>query len=222
MIDGWWVTGVLQSPNGVVILVSWTFWLFFGITLHELGHGWAAVRLGDRTPIDSGHMTWNPLVHTGPMSLAAFAFFGLAWGAMPVDPTRMRGRYAEAIMAFAGPMQNLSLAVAAVVLGAVVGVHGGVLGDPLRPNVYIFFQVGAWLNVALFIFNLMPVPPLDGSRILANFSPAYARFIDSDLGRGFSFIGFFVAFMFVGMFVFSHVAIPASHWAFDQVERLIA
>ena len=77
------------------------------ICLHELGHGFAAIALGDRTPEETGHITLNPLVHMGPISLAMLAIVGISWGAMPVDPTRLRGRYAEALVALAGPAVNL-------------------------------------------------------------------------------------------------------------------
>ena len=103
----WWVIEAWeQSP---VLLGSWVFWVFFSITLHELGHGWAAMRVGDQTPRLTGHMTWNPIVHMGPVSLVLFALLGLCWGAMPVDPSRFRGKHADAKVAFAGPMMNFSL-----------------------------------------------------------------------------------------------------------------
>ncbi|VAX40844.1 hypothetical protein MNBD_PLANCTO03-1356, partial [hydrothermal vent metagenome] len=88
MGGGWWVEVYWQQDK--VLLVSWVFWLFVSIVLHELAHGFAAIRCGDRTPIELGHMTPNPLVHMGPASLIAFALFGLAWGSMPVNPSRFR------------------------------------------------------------------------------------------------------------------------------------
>jgi Zn-dependent protease len=102
-----------------VALASWVFWVIASIVLHELGHGIAAIRSGDRTPIDTGHMTWNPLVHMGPISLLCFAILGFCWGAMPVDPSRFRGRYDEAKVAAAGPCMNFGLAITCAVLYAV-------------------------------------------------------------------------------------------------------
>src|SRR4051794_36782865 len=67
----------------IVVIVS--------VCLHELAHGFTAMALGDRTPEETGHITLNPHVHMGTTSLLMLAFTGLAWGAMPVDPTRMRG-----------------------------------------------------------------------------------------------------------------------------------
>ena len=109
MGTGWWVADFLRA-FGPAFVIAWAFWIIFSICLHELSHGWAAIALGDRTPIESGHMTFNPLVHMGGMSLVAFALIGIAWGAMPINPARLRGRYAEALVALAGPAMNLVLA----------------------------------------------------------------------------------------------------------------
>ncbi len=68
------------------------------ICLHELAHGWAAIRQGDDTPIQLGHMTFNPMVHMGSVSLLLFVFTGIAFGAMPVNPLRFRSRYGQAIV----------------------------------------------------------------------------------------------------------------------------
>ena len=68
----WWVHDLYASGR-IVELVSWIFWVLLSITLHELGHGWMAIREGDRTPIELGRMTMNPLVHMGHFSLLLFA-----------------------------------------------------------------------------------------------------------------------------------------------------
>lgn len=173
---GWWVADFLRdSPT---LLVSWIVWVIASIVLHELAHGWAAIRLGDDTPLRTGHMTWNPLVHMGAMSLIVFGLIGIAWGQMPVDPTRLRGRYGDALVALAGPAMNLALAALAIVLAALWGGYAQSIPDPLWQNLLIFFKAGAFLNVSLAVFNLLPVPPLDGSRILAGVSPPYRRLMD--------------------------------------------
>ncbi|MBX3357389.1 MAG: site-2 protease family protein [Phycisphaeraceae bacterium] len=177
----WWVTTVLEHA-GPMTLISWVFWVIFSICLHELGHGWAAIRLGDRTPIETGHMTWNPLVHMGPFSLAMFALIGIAWGLMPVDFSRTRGRYSGALVAAAGPMVNLLLAALLLTSGAAwivaTDVNGWNLYLPtstFRGNMSTFLFTGGMLNAILFVINLAPLPPLDGSRILADFIPPLRR-----------------------------------------------
>lgn len=173
---GWWVSDLYNSNPA--LLISQIFWVIFSICLHELGHGWAAIRQGDNTPIHTGHMTWNPLVHMGPTSLIIFAITGLAWGAMPVDPTRFRGRYGDAIVSFAGPAVNLALTAICIVALALWKTYSGKLDPGLVDNFTIFFFAGGMLNIALFFLNMLPVPPLDGSKILANFSYGYRRIID--------------------------------------------
>src|SRR6056297_3003392 len=99
-MDGWWISDLLsnQSINGQVWVVSWAVWVILSICLHELAHGWTAIRLGDDTPVVTGHMTWNPIVHMGAFSLFVFAFIGIAWGQMPINPSKLRGRYAESVV----------------------------------------------------------------------------------------------------------------------------
>ncbi len=206
----WWVLSFLQADNGVLLLIAVTFWAFFSVTLHELGHGWAAIRLGDDTPIATGHMTWNPIVHTGVNGLIAFALMGMIWGMMPVNPARMKGRYAEAKMAFAGPFMNLSLAVTTVVGCAIVNAYGSAIPDPFRSNLFAFMFWGACYNLALFGFNLMPIMPLDGGRIARNALPFLNRFYDSSAGQGICFIAFLVALFAGGRFVLPASAIAVS------------
>lgn len=176
----WWLANYWSvSP---VLAISWVFWVIFSICLHELGHGYMAIKCGDSTPLDRGHMTWNPLVHMGWMSLAVFAVVGMTWGLMPVDPSRFRGKYDDAKVAFAGPLVNLILfAVCAVAAGA-WEVFAIAVQDPARGNVEMFLRVGAAVNIFGFLFNLLPVPPLDGSHILGNFVPAFRRLYSTEKG----------------------------------------
>ncbi|MEM8757874.1 MAG: site-2 protease family protein [Planctomycetota bacterium] len=208
----WWVQSVLDN-QGIVGLVSWIVAVVGSIVMHELAHGWAAIRLGDRTPIETGHMTWNPLVHMGQMSLMLFAIFGIAFGAMPVDPYRQRGQYAQAIVAAAGPAMNLLIAAVFMVLGGVVVATRQSLGDPLGPNLVTFCYIVVFLNIALAIFNLLPAPPLDGSRILGNFVPAYERIFQSENGQWIGMGLFIIAFVFAGRLIFG----PARTVAADGI-----
>jgi Zn-dependent protease len=205
-MGNWWVQEAWSvSP---VLLVSWVVWVIGSIVLHELAHGWAALACGDRTPIETGHMTLNPVVHMGPNSLIAFAILGIAWGMMPVNPDRFRRRYDDVIVSFAGPLMNLLLAalcLAALVLWVAIG--QGQLGswrptEPLYPNVRLFLFCGLGLNITLALFNLLPVPPLDGSRILGALVPPIARLWQSP-NAGIAVILLFLAvFLFAGDAVF--------------------
>jgi len=199
VIGSWWVADLWEQDQA--LLVSWLFWIIFAICLHELAHGWTAIRLGDETPRLTGHMTWNPIVHMGPFSLVALLLLGFAWGAMPVNPSRLRGRHGDAIVSFAGPAMNLSLAVTSA-FGVALWRLLAPIQDPLYTNVASFFSVGVWLNLLLAMFNLFPVPPLDGSRILASYWRGYDRFVGGEHGPPFAIMGFIGAIVITNTFLF--------------------
>ncbi len=217
MLGSWWVASVLDMPNGHVVLVSWVVLIIGSIVLHELAHGWAAISRGDRTPIELGHMTWNPLVHMGQMSLILFLVFGFAFGAMPVNPNRFRGKHAGAFVAAAGPAMNLVIACVCVVAGGLVVALSRQIGDPLASNLWMFFRLGVMLNITLMIFNLIPVPPLDGSRILADFSPGYAQLWYGENARWVASGLFIIVFLFGG----KHI-VPLGFDAADEGIHFIA
>lgn len=201
-MSGWWIADAWHTQNGPVVVVSWIVWVIGSIVLHELAHGWAALRLGDPTPRATGHMTWNPLVHMGHMSLIVFLLIGIAWGAMPIDPSRIRGRYGEAMVAAAGPAMNLALAIVSIVGGGVWMGLAGSVPEPLRTNLLLFLFVGGALNIVLMLLNLIPAPPLDGSRILANFSGGYRRMLMSPNGQWAAFGVLLMVFFFGGDYLF--------------------
>ena len=211
-MGGWWISDLLsdQSINGQVYVVSWAVWVILSICLHELSHGWAAIKLGDDTPIVTGHMTWNPLVHMGTFSIIIFVVIGIAWGLMPINPSKLRGKYAESIVALAGPMMNLALAMLALILLVLwVPLTQGELissitiAKPLSTNMQTFLALGAMLNIVLMVFNLLPIPPLDGGRIALNLIPSYRRMIASETGRWVMLGAFVLIFMFAGGLLFA-------------------
>lgn len=216
-MNGWWIADY-EAALGMAFVVSWIVWVIASIVLHELSHGWAALALGDDTPRATGHMTWNPVVHMGGFSLVALILIGIAWGAMPISPSRIRGRHGEALVALAGPAMNIALFVfstlacaAWIVLGERFGVE-----DPLYKNLAQFFFVGAFLNIVLAIFNLFPAPPLDGSRIAASFIPSYARLMNSPNGQWIGLGVFVVAFWTAGALLFD-LGLRAANWAIQSL-----
>ncbi len=172
-MSSWWLYN-LWSDNPA-LAVSWVFWVIFSICIHELAHGYAAIKCGDSTPLDTGHMTWNPLVHMGGLALLVFVAVGFTWGAMPIDPSRFRGKYDDAKVAFAGPLSNIILGTSMIVIAAFWQVLSHQVQEPARGNIAIFLLVGAAFNLGIALFNMIPIPPLDGSRMLANFVPAIGR-----------------------------------------------
>ena len=162
--------------------------LFFGcvvvtvvisIVLHELAHGWAAIWQGDDTPRTAGHMTPDPMVHMGGMSLLMLVLMGMAFGAMPVNPRNFRSKYGDALVSAAGPAMNFLLAFVALTLLALWMRLAGIAESSSAYNGQYLLKIFGITNIALGIFNLIPVPPLDGSSILGNFVPAYRRWLES-------------------------------------------
>lgn len=208
----WWVLDALKY-QGPVYLFSWCFWVILSITLHELGHGIAAIWQGDQTPIQAGHLNLNPLVHMGPQSLLIFAFVGIAWGAMPVTPQRFRmGHLGAVLVSLAGPLVNLLLAIfAGTLLGILI--HFGSPNANFTINCSTFLWVGSMLNLVLLIFNLVPIPPLDGSRILAGLSISAARFYDKPEVQRFAIVAFILLFLTSGDILFSTASDVTNWWA---------
>jgi len=193
------------DPASRFFYFAWLLVCVVSITLHELAHGWAAIRAGDDTPLELGRMTGNPLVHMGPFSLVALVLFGMAWGAMPINSGRLRGKYAEAQVAFAGPSVNLTLGLLSLIaLGLCYRFGPAQDGAVWIANLYELLWVAGYANLVLFVFNLMPVPPLDGSHILANFHEGYARFISDPSKQG-AFLLMFAGVFMLGTYLWAPI-----------------
>ncbi|MGI6558509.1 MAG: site-2 protease family protein [Limnochordia bacterium] len=146
------------------------------ISIHEFAHGAAADYLGDPTPRLSGRLTLNPLAHLDPIGALMLVFFRFGW-AKPVmiNPRYFRdSRRGMMYVALAGPLANITLAYFFALIG-------GLIARPLQPMaarlLINFFEINIALNLWLAAFNLIPVPPLDGSKILMGLLPgrqAYA------------------------------------------------
>ncbi|MGH7245134.1 MAG: site-2 protease family protein [Phycisphaerales bacterium] len=215
----WWVAHYYNvSPP---LLFAWLFWVIVSICLHELGHGWMALRCGDNTPRALGHMTFNPFVHIPwPWAWIMFGLFGFTWGLMPVNPDRFRGRHDEAKVAAAGPAVNLILAVLCVA-GSVAWLFiGPSVPDNVRQNGAIFFWTGAMINVIGVLFNLIPIPPLDGSRILADFSPSYRRLLYSEHGTMVALLAMMLLFS-VGAGKVWDATFYVTDWSLTNAARLV-
>lgn len=184
----WWVSQYYAVHP--VLLYSWVIWVVGSITLHELGHGFMAIRCGDQTPRYLKRMTLNPLVHIPPMAWLFFAVAGMTWGLMPVSPDRFRGRYDDAKVAAAGPGVNLILAIMCVAASVAWLVVKGNFDLNLQRNVAIFLWVGVMFNIAGVLFNLIPIPPLDGAAIVSNFSWRYRQIWETEKGQLAGFLGF--------------------------------
>jgi Zn-dependent protease len=145
--------------------------LLVSFPVHEASHAFAAYRLGDGTAKLFGRLTLNPIAHFDPIGglLLIISFlaanFGFGWAKpTPVNPRMLRGgRSSEAIVAAAGPLSNLVLAAIAGIVIRVLGLSGL---DALPPVVSLVLVYFVLINLALMVFNFIPIPPLDGSKVL--------------------------------------------------------
>ena len=157
----------------IVSIVRLLFIYVVAITVHEFSHAWAGHRLGDPTAAHGGRLTLNPLAHIDPFATLALPLFLMLVGSpiifgaarpVPFNPLMVRGgKRGAALIAFAGPGSNLLMALLiALVLRTVPSL--ALLGDSLLINFIV-------INISLALFNLIPIPPLDGSRIVYAFAP---------------------------------------------------
>ena len=141
------------------------------ITFHEVSHGYVAYRLGDTTAKDAGRLTLNPLKHIDPMGLLMMVVFKFGW-AKPVPVNMMRFRSPKrgmALTALAGPVSNLLLAML-LLLGARITIAHYV-DTAFCSGLLNFLAMTAYMSVGLGLFNLIPISPLDGSKVLFAFLP---------------------------------------------------
>ena len=145
--------------------------VFLILPLHELSHGWVAYQLGDRTAKYNGRLTLNPLAHLDPMGALSLLLFGIGWAKpVPVDSRNFKNpKTGMAITAAAGPLSNLLAALIGAVLWYAANLG---FGFPIEGFGYLITQFLGYyitINISLAIFNLIPIPPFDGFRIVSMF-----------------------------------------------------
>ena len=167
-------------------LAIWALPILFAVTLHEVSHGWVARFFGDHTAESMGRLSLNPLKHVDPVGtilvpalMLLFSGFIFGWAKpVPVVPQNMRNpRKDMAVVALAGPGSNLLMALiwAAILKLCIVVGAGGYITRPLA----LMANAGVMINLVLMVLNLIPVPPLDGSRVLNGLLPEeWARVVD--------------------------------------------
>lgn len=140
------------------------------ITFHEMCHAWSAYLLGDRTAQNAGRLSFNPISHLDPMGLLCMVLFGFGWAKpVPVNPRYFKNpKVGMALTAFAGPLSNFVLGFISLLLYVLIAVTAQ---NRVLQALGAFLSVLGTLNIGLGVFNLLPVPPLDGSKILFMFLP---------------------------------------------------
>lgn len=145
----------------------------FALTIHEYCHGWVAFRFGDPTASAQGRLTLNPLKHLDPLGVLAFVIMRIGWAKpVPVDHRYFKDPMKDMIwVSLAGPGANLLTAFASAVLAWLVALISPAIPEALLIPLYQMLAASVWINIVLAFFNLLPVPPLDGSKVLMGLLP---------------------------------------------------
>src|SRR3989344_2336082 len=159
----------LLAEAGLPIVISFVLAIVVSISIHEFAHALAGYLMGDTTARDAGRLTLNPMAHLDPLGSLMLLLAGFGWGKpTPYDPYHLKyAKWGPVLVAFAGPVSNF--------VGAVVSV--GILfllRNSFGPDNLLVVFLGAlfFINIMLMVFNLIPIPPLDGSQILFTVLPS--------------------------------------------------
>ena len=174
--------GYASNPGQILALILSIPGVLIAITFHEYAHAWSAYKLGDDTAKSQGRLSLNPLKHMDPIGIVMLLFLGFGWG-RPVEidsrnfNRNISVRKAEAIVSIAGPLANFILAIVfSAIYGALIKFNALTSMDTRTAlTIITILQSIISINIGLGVFNLIPLPPLDGSKVLSYFLPYNAR-----------------------------------------------
>lgn len=160
------------------------------VSCHEFMHAFVALKMGDDTAARNGHLTLNPLKQMGWLSLVMLLFLGIAWGQVPVNPWNFRSRGGRVLTSLAGPLTNFALWLCFTV-GAFV-----CFKTEAGEFAVAMLTYGAVMNLVLFVFNMLPIPGLDGFAVVGEVFPELLR-SGSEAVKGAFFILVVLLFVFI-------------------------
>ncbi len=175
------VISLLSNPMALLTLLYSIPGVLIAITFHEYAHAFAADKLGDDTPRLQGRLSLNPLAHLDPIGSLMLLFVRIGWGKpVQINPRNFNRTISmskgEAIVSAAGPIMNFILAIIFCVIYFVIYKFAGTFVETQVGGIVLSIILSTvFINLGLGVFNLIPIPPLDGSKILKNFLPYRAR-----------------------------------------------
>ena len=190
--------------------------ILLALTLHEYAHGYVAYRFGDPTAKALGRLTFNPLKHLDPVGTLAFFLINIGWAKpVPVNGAYFKNQKKDMLwVALAGPLTNLALAIVSAIAAKMLYqfvqiVPSSLLTEAIAVPLFQMMQASIWINLVLCVFNFLPIPPLDGSRIVMGL-------LSDDLARSygsFERYGFIIILVLAFTGVLSSMILPIIQFA---------
>ncbi len=191
--------------------IGWVVALVVGISVHEFAHAFSAYKLGDITAKLEGRITLNPLAHLDPLGTIMLFLVGFGWGKpVPINPYNIRyGKWGNLLTALSGPFSNL---IVATIFGLTIRLLI-LINLPLPLLIFQFLQAIIALNLILAIFNLIPIPPLDGSKILVAIAPRSFENIMIEIERvgPFVLLGIIILSTVMNIPLFGRIILPVAN-----------
>jgi Zn-dependent protease len=198
-------------------IAVWILPVLFAVTVHETAHGWVANQLGDRTALLMGRLTLNPIHHIDlvgsiivPIMCLSLGGFVFGWAKpVPVDWRNLRKpRRDAALVAVAGPLSNFLMAILWLLIGK-CGLLAAKAGFSVAGSfAYMVGGAGVTINLALMVLNLLPIPPLDGSRVVSSLLPPRLSMVYNRIEP----YGFFILVALIFTNILSVILIPPLQW----------
>lgn len=190
--------------------------ILLALTLHEYAHGYVAYRFGDPTAKAIGRLTLNPLKHLDPVGTIAFFLINIGWARpVPVNGAYFKNPRKDMIwVALAGPVTNLILAVFSAIAAKIIlqlsqTLPDSIVAEMILVPLFAMAKASVWINLVLCIFNFLPIPPLDGSRILMGILPENLTRIYASFER----YGFFLILILAFTGILSKLIFPIINFA---------
>jgi Zn-dependent protease len=201
---------LFDGLNDPLLLLYWFLIFAFSISFHEMSHALSANLLGDPTAKNAGRVTLDPLKHLDLFGTIMILISFIGWAKpVPVNPSKFKNpKFGYMIVSLAGPLSNMILAFVFTFIYLLFYVNGDLGSETVRQFFLTVGEYGLAMNISLAIFNLLPIPPLDGSKILSGILPTkyYFKFMQNQQ----IFFALIIVLMFTGMF--SRILNPIRDW----------
>lgn len=214
----------LTNTNALLSLVLTLPAVLIAITFHEYAHAFAADKLGDDTPRRQGRLSLNPLAHLDPIGSIMLVFAGFGWGKpVEINPRSFNRTISmsagEAIVSIAGPLMNFLLAILFSIINFAIIKFAPAFGfTQIGAIILTLVQITISINIGLGVFNLIPLPPLDGSKVLNHFLPYHAKEWFARYSQVFYII--FVVLWITG--IAGSIISPIIRWVYSGITNFVA